>query len=64
MKVMSIQQAIETGEAIDHAIQLVRDKKKPYTVVYMDKMNKVIPMQAEPCPSEFDIQVITTIIPD
>ena len=64
MKVMSIQQAIETGEAIDHALQLVRAKKKPYTLVYMDKMNKVIPMQADPCPSEFGLQVITTIVPD
>lgn len=64
MDVMSIQQAIETGEAIDHAVQLVRQKKKPYAVVYMDKMNKVIPMQANPCPSKYGIKVITTILPD
>ena len=35
---MSIQQAEETGEAIDHAVQLVRDKKKPYVHIAKHKI--------------------------
>ena len=55
--------ALEFSATIDYAIELAKRDNKPYSVIYSDNLQQLLPMPAEPCPSQWGWDIITTVAP-